>query len=352
MPYLLLLVSLMFVSCKKDNQIKKSSTVIQASEQRTYLSHSHGLGESKIRNKLLNQLVEEKFPTGKIENAVKNYDELEGLNLTKDDLNTYMEKERLMTKLVVSSTDRLDIYFLPRGVALNLIPGQLGIKAEAGRVLKWLSTPAATVEGSTLYLIHVNHEDLMENDKTFYQETYNNADFADKKGFILNDGREAQISLKHDFYREQTVAQTFKGRIKSCSRDLMEAGECQECLYKRQIPSGQFALVPNVSLDEVGFRLMINGERFLTSELPSEFTSDGVVRFKIKSSEFLKSNQARVEIEKTAAPVYQSESAPYDYSGHCVRSEGRESFSLQSKAQIYLSVKVLGRGDMLRAVSL
>lgn len=351
MPYLLLLISLMLVSCKKEN-LHKTNPVIMPAEQRSYLSHSHEIGDSQFRNKLLNQLVEQKFPTDKTDSVVKNYDELEGMNLTKDDLKTYMEKERLMAKLVVSYTDRLDVYFLPRGVALSNIASQLGLKAEAGRVLKWMSTADKTVEGQSLYLINVNHEDLMENDKKVYQEVYNYQDFNEKKGFVLADGREAEISLKHLFYKEQVVSQEFNGRVVKCTRDLMEAGMCGQCKYKRHIPSGSFGHVEDVSLDEVGFRMMINGERFLTSELPNELTSDGVIRFKIRSNDFLKNKQTVLEVEKTAAPVYEQQVYGFEYNDLCLKNEGRGSISLQSKADIFLNVKILGRGEMLRAISL
>lgn len=352
MPYLFLIFSLFFVSCRKDNQLKSPPVTIAASEQRSYLSTPQEVNGSYLRSKLLNQIVEERFPSGKSEHVVKNYDELHDVPMSKKEMELYMEKERLMAKLIVSYSDRTDIYFLPRGVKIQDVPAQLGLSPEAGRVFKWINATPRTTEGFTTYLVHVNHEDLMENDKKYFQEVFDYNDLSNKNGFVLVDGREAEITLRYNFYKEQAASQVYSGKVKSCNRDMMEAGECTLCSYKMLVASGKYQADTSLGLDDTGFRLMINGERFLTSELPTELKSNGILSFKIKAEGFLKGRQAMIEVEKTSPPVYQSTSSPFDYTGNCAKVEGSNKMVLQSRAEIDLNVKISGRGDTLRAISL
>ncbi|MBC7427592.1 MAG: hypothetical protein H7336_03205, partial [Bacteriovorax sp.] len=139
MPYLLILISLIFVSCGvKENALSKLPSSTYSLEQRTFITIKHEDGKSIIRSKILNQFVEEEIPSTEAAIQIDKGDELIGNEMDQRDLKIYAANEKSMAKIIVSFTDHEEIFFVPKDVPLKTITARLNLKPEAERVFKWI----------------------------------------------------------------------------------------------------------------------------------------------------------------------------------------------------------------------
>lgn len=353
MPYLIILFSLFFAACKsKENAIGRHA-VVSSSEQKSFITIVHNPGESLIRNKLLNLIVEETYPGKNPDFQIKPKEELIGYELSDRDMGIYHEHEKKMTKLVVSYSEHLEIYFIPRRVVISELVSQLGLKPEPGRIFKWLKfyTPS-TSENTTLYLINVNYEDLMENDKNFYQLYYDLKDLGSKKELNVESYKEMELTMQYNFFKEVPVAQTFNGRKVICNRETRESGGCGQCSYSKLVASGKFERILVPSLDELGVKLKIDGREVLFGDLSSELVNQQEVKFRIRAEAFTTSPALKVEFFRVQPVSHTIDAGPANYTEACIGDEGRGLISLQRKSDIDLKVKVMGRGEALRKIVL
>lgn len=351
MPYLLILFSLLFIACKKENQVSQHA-VVKSSEQKSFITIAHNEGESVFRNKIMNAIVEGKFPDEKEVSALKKGDELIGYEMNKRDMELYRQREQESTKLIVSFSDRLEIYFVPKQVVVKGLIDQLGLRAEAQRRFKWLNADEVqTAPGQTLYLISINHEDLMENDKKFYQENYDLRDLPAKKSFSVESYREVLVNLKYQFFREVPVVKNFTGKKIPCSRELLESGGCGFCEYKKSIPSGQYQRAFNASLDELGVKMKLDGQDVTLANLAGQLKSAEEVIFRFTPETLVTGVALKIELEKIN-PLSRVVNLPVERNHLCTEDEGRGSITLGNKAHVDLKVTILGRGEKLRSIRL
>ncbi len=351
MPYLVLLLCLVFSACKKGHQVSHLASV-SSNEQRSFIVIAHAEGESVIRNKLLNAIVEEKFPQGREESIIKESDELKGHAMSERDIKFYSEKESLMTKLVVSFSDRTEIYFLPPQMFVSDIAGSLNLAPEANKTFKWLKREGELTEAKkTLYLVSVNHEDLMENDKKYYKEFFDLKDLSVRTTFKVEKFREVILGLNYQFFKERPVMQNFTGRTVKCNRDLAEAGMCGQCVYKKLVPSGFFDKIENPSLDELGVYLSLDDQNVFLSGLGPQMIAPGQVSFQLKVESFAGQSLLKIDLEKRAPGSYSvGSNAVRDHL--CKGDEGAGNISLNISSQLELKVEILGRGERLKEISL
>lgn len=351
MPYVLFFLCLLLGACGKKSNIISTPSVVSTSEQRSFIVIAHEKGSSVFRNKALNSIVETKFPSNNPNFEIKKGDELLGYDMSERDRAFYEHNERTMAKVIVSFTDRLEIYFVPRKVAIPEITSQLKLTPEAERKFKLINPNGRyTEEGNTLYLISVNYEDLMENDKKFYQENFDLQDLKERSAFYVESYKEMVLSMSYEFFKERDITKLFTGPTIKCSRDLIEAGTCGRCEYKKSVPSGNFDKIANPSLDDLGVGLKLDGETIKMGNLTAEMLAPGSVVFHLAPQALDVSVTLKVELEKKALPTYRI-SENVEELTYCA-SVPRGYITLASKSSLSLKVKMLGRGEKLKDVKL
>lgn len=350
MRFLLLSFLILSASCgKKENSVlavKSTSSVTQKS----FITISHPEGDSRFREKLLNAVVEEKFPSADNKYALAFREELENAQLNDSEFNLYKENENSMAKVVVTYTDRTEIYFLPEGIALDKIAARLDIKPEhlpKFRILKHSYT--ITGKGQVYYLVDASYEELMLNDQSFFETEINFKNQFTAKTISLEPGTRAEVFVNYQAYLEQMGQVTRQGRSGRMTRDMIEAG-VDACTYKTYVPTGTFEKFSDFSLVDLGFALKINGKTLSLNEMKNQKLKEGFLKVNVAATDMIKNG--KLEAVVTNSTAIQKEVNGFGYEGYCASMSDRSTISLTSRVDFQVMVKIYGRGEKLRAVSL
>lgn len=351
---LIILSLAVLVSCGKKTNDLGSTVVASAFEQKSFLTIPHEENKSFIRSKLLNSLVEQTFPAlmDNPDTKIQKNDELKNYEISEKDLRNYQDKEKVFNKVVVSYPDREEIYFVPERVLIANLPGDLELSAGTDRVLKILPNDNdKTFRSGIVYIVSVNHEDLMKNDHNFYKTQVN----ALNKGqsLLIDSYKSVILSVDYDFYMQKVAPQTFGGKLIRCTSELIEAGMCgYQCGYKRDMPSGEFEKVTERSLGNLGLAVKYANKTVAVSDLAITNQTDSHFEVKIESQEGLGDNYT-LEIAQVASSTYSRNAPGYSYT-NCYASDQNVngSVALQSKVNFSVTMTILGRGAELKRVRL
>ncbi|MEA9356943.1 hypothetical protein SHI21_12030 [Bacteriovorax sp. PP10] len=354
---LIILSLALLVSCgKKSNNISNSADK-EAFEQKNFLTIPHEENKSLIRGKILNSLVEQTFPAlvNTPENEIQKNDELNNFEISDRDLKNYQEKEKVYSKVIVSFSDREEIYFVPERVLVADLISDLELSPEVARVLKMLPVNnEKTYKGGVIYIVSVNHEDLMKNDQKFYKTQTSAMKGINGQSLLIDSHKSVFLSVDYDFYLQKVAPQTFGGKMIRCTPDLRESGMCGlQCAYKRNMPSGEFEKVTEKTLGNLGFVVKYANKTASTSDLVIMNQTDSHFDVKIESQEVVGDDYA-LEIVQLASSTYSRSASGYDYTGACSGSERNVygDVALQSKVNFSVTMTILGRGTELKRVRL
>ena len=345
MPYLLILLTLVLASCgqKKTNELStpgfKSSL-----EQKTYQTITNKNSVNYFRGKILNSIVEEKFPSTIDVNKINSRDELTHVQMSDRDLTLYTTKERSSAKVVVSYSDRTEVYFLPENVPLEIIAAKLSLMPEADKTFKWLSSNITkTYNGAVLYLVSLNTNDIVQNDQNFYKESYSLGQNFINKDISLQAGKALELNVSYSVLLQDETAQQFAGRGVRCTRDLLEAGACGPCAYTRNVPAGTFSKTAPLPINQLGFSIKI-GNQVLALNTFNPIASEESFRIEINSSVYDLRDETEVQLLTTAPAGISKVNSGYNYTGFCSYTSDGVEVGLQRKVEASVSVSVLGRG--------
>ena len=356
--FIILSLIFTFVSCgKKENKLLKGAVSVEAIEQKDFLTIPHEYNKSLIRSKLLNIIVEKDFPAlvDNPDNAVKARDELNKFDISDRDLKNYQQKEKEFTKVIVSYVDKEEIYFVEERILFTELIKKLELYPEGGdRVLKMFSSNnERTYKGGVVYIISVNHRDLMENDRAFYKEKIN----MNKNSIVIDSNKTAILSVNYDFFMQKVAVQNFQyTKILRCSRDLIEAGTpCgTPCEYKRHMPSGDFEKVGQPNLNDLGFNLKYTDSLMTTHQLEISKKQDGLFEIEIKYYELSDEDFFTLEMVQTPSSSYPRSAPGFDYNHMCEAGQRNVNgnITLQSKVNFSMALTLLGRGAELKKIKL
>lgn len=346
MPYLIILVTLVMTSCKGPNKTNALSEAgFNASlDQRAYLTIEDRDAVDFFRGKLLNQFVEDKFPSKGQGYEIKNYDELVNYNIGQEQLIAYAEMEKKNAKIIVSYTDHTEVYFLPENVPLTMIPSKLSLKAGLDRRFKWINTNITkTYNGSKLYLVSLNIDDIIKNDQKFFEETFDyKSQFANQK-MRLSSGKMLELNLNYNVYAQNEEAVSFKGTGVSCTKDLTEAGMCGACHFTRNVPASSYSKVENFPISELGIALKVGEKLISLSDVKTKFIPGGL-KVNLDSTDFDEDRAVDLEIVTNALRSESKYTQGYNYTGFCKSTSNGGEISLGRKLESTASIKILGRG--------
>lgn len=355
--FLIILSLAAFVSCGKKTNNLGNSAVMEAFEQKNFLTIPHEENKSLIRSKFLNLLVEQTFPAlgNSSENQIKNNDELNNFEMPEKDLKNYQDKSKGFNKVVVSYQDREEVYFVPERILVSNLINELELSPGADRVFKiFPSDNEKTYKGGVIYIVSVNHEDLMKNDQSFYKTQTNTIKGISGQSLLMDSYKSVILSVDYDFYLQKLAPQAFGGTVIRCNRDLLESGMCGvQCAYKRNIPVNEFEKGTEQNLRNLGFAVKYANKTVSVSDLVILNQTATHFEVKIESQEAF-GDEYFLEVVQLASSAYSRNTPGYDYTGSCSSSERNVNgnVALQSKVNFSVTMTIFGRGAELKRVKL
>lgn len=258
-----------------------------------------------------------------------------------------MQNEKKATKLIVSYTDRIEVYFIPEYVPLELIISKLGLKAEEERTFRWIKTDVSkTYNGARLYLVSLNIDDIIKNDQSFFEEAYDyNNQYLGQK-IKLAPGKMIEIDFAYNILIQNEETSSFTGIGTSCTRDLIEAGMCGPCHYSRNTPAESYSKVTDFPISDMGVAVRMNDNIFNISEMKSKITS-GNIKINIDSTDFNFTRSIDIEIISNGITSLKKYTSGHSYSGFCKSTSNGEEINLKRKLDASVKIKVLGRGSAI-----
>lgn len=353
---LILIILSALVSCgKKQANNLGSSVSMVVFEQKVFTTIRKGQDKSLIRSKLLNLIVEQTFPPETInpENTVNKHDELHKYVMSDSELNLYEEKEKEFSKVIVSYHDREEIYFLPERVPVINIISELELSAGVDRVFKRVLTDyEKTYKGGVVYLVSLNHRDLMKNDQKFYRAK-SDINLVNHSTTIDNN-KSAFLSIDYTVSLQKLVPKKFGGHIIKCTPELIEAGMCGlQCAYKKDVPSSEFEIVKEDKIEKLGFRIKYEDMLVNINDMQIMNKKEGYFEVKMDHQEALKDSYL-VTIIQDDSEYYYKMTTGYDYTNMCSESERDvwKNETLSSKVNMVVTMHTFGRGAELLQIKL
>lgn len=342
----LIILSILAMSCKKENVIDNPIQSLSVFS-RNALVIKHDENASLMRNKILNSFVEEKFPSNNLAFSIGVHDELLDADILQRDLNDYIEYEKSMSKLVVSFSDRLEIYFLPEGFPMTETASILNLKTEPGRTFKWIKhSTVKAYPGGKFFLASLNFEDIVKNDQNFFQENKGFNKNVRQLSYTLTPGTALEVTGEFDVYRQKEAIAEVIGEYTFCRYDRKLPG-CGQCIYKMESVLNEFEKMPAPSITEIDLRIKLNDSDFSIDEMKPELSER---RFKF----IINSEDKNVKMALSAGRDYVDEVKNvdgFDYNISCGDKKVKETHRVKKKMEVSFQMKVLGRGsDFLKNV--
>jgi hypothetical protein len=338
----LIILSILAMSCKKENVIDNPTPSLRAFS-RNALTIKHDENASLMRNKILNSFVEEKFPSNNVANAINVHDELLDADMIQRDLSDYIEYEKNMSKLVVSFSDHLEIYFLPTGFPIDKATSILNLKTESGRVFRWIKHSAVKANpGGKFFLASVNLEDIVKNDQNFYQENKGANKNVRQLSYNVVPGTALEVTGEFDLYRQKETVVEVLGTNTYCRYAHGLGGDpgCGQCKYKMESVSNEYEKMPSPSITEIGLKIKLNEGDYSIDELKPEL-SERHFKFVINGED------RNVNFALSAGRDYSDDTktvAGFDYNISCSEKNAQTTNRIKKKLEVSFQMRVLGRG--------
>lgn len=370
MPLLLLTLLIAFTGCKKTNNeivgthfTKTEDPAFVAAVEKQALTNfdkrplliiPHQIEESKLRNKLIEQFINRELKT-KNNTEIDPIDELQfSGSVIKDqfDIQDFQIKSKQLARVYVSYAGNFYAYLVPANLPIEKLTDRLEINSEEGRELILLSSPeGVTKAGQAIYFLSVNHEDLMAHDRLSYSEQFKVDTKSATHQLKLRHGQKATFNFEVNYFVQTLFAQQFNGLSRKCSPEEREAGSCDACIFYREVPSSSFKVVKPVSHNELGLEIFLANQIIASKDYDVKFSDTGVeVKFDV--SKF--TNEAEVDLKFNFNPGTQSAiTRDYNFTERCQsKIPNARTDLLQTKVLSSFSVKIYGRGSLLKNIKL
>lgn len=361
MHFFYFLILLSFAACKSENQIPgKPATPYQALRNYTEkmkdspkLVLPHTPMGSILRNKLITNLIEANMKTNKLTTILKE-DEFKLLD-QQDAEPTNLERFKSGSneaKVIVSYSQALNAYLVPAGLPLKELETHLKIQNEDNRELLWITEKEGlTKAGQVIFLVSVNHEDLMEFDRHLYSEKIEKLNIEGDLILNLQFGQEAEIKMQTDYYKQALHPQKFAGATSRCKPQDYEAGTCEPCSFDRQVPSS-YSQQKSVNFNDLNLTVKMGDKKFSINSLSPIYEHErNLMILKINASTF--TDEDSIDLRFTMNPKsFQVLTQGYNYSDKCLLRNISQNEILQTKAINHFVIEIKGRGALLKSIKL
>jgi len=343
----ILFFTLALVSCKGTKNQTSQTQVVSGYEQKAFLVIPHNDDSSILREKLLQLKLNQHL---KINSDIKP-EPLDEFKMASEKFETnrmeQIEFEKLLNssaEVIVSYSDRTEIFFVPTGIQKDQALMDLKLKAEEGRVLDWSEgTPAVLSKGASYYILSSSKEDMLANDRKLSVERMQPSTETNKT-FQFYPSQKITIQYFFDYFRKETTVVDLQSKVRTtCKPDMREAGLCDAC--QAQIENTTGRLVPEAwSLNNLGLVLLINGKEFSVSDFSPVISEkqDSVTvtldlaRMKLPKDIELKVLGPRIATQSRVATAF-------NYSGYCPVTFSSNVLDLTPVAKMTYQMNVYGR---------
>ncbi len=323
---------------ESEQTVEPEARIAEEFEYKSFLTIPHTEGKSSLRNQLINNLIE--FSLQKKALVIKDRLELDSTPMSANELGRYSENEMNLAKIIVTMTNGSEVFFVPENISLKNIASRIGLVEETDRKLKWLGVDESqlTENGKSYYLLSVNHDDLINNDRVFYTHDINLSNKFAGQSLTFARGTRLEVSIDHKFFKE-TVTEH-------------EVVKNADCRYLKAFPSGQYAQIENQTISQLGFLMSKNKNWFSVTDSNIEITSGQ--NFKIHvHPEMMEDKEYTIEFSQNVTASIEESfpmKVPNSVCGFGFKKVSIET--LKTKAEFNISVKVFGRGEKLREITL
>lgn len=347
--FLLILSVFALASCKGPSNKTSGSQKVSAYVQKAYMTIPHNDDSSVLREKLLhlklNSLLKQSSAV-KIEKDDQFKFANETFQTNSAEQFDYEKHKESSAEVIVSYSDRMDIFFVPTGLLREQASSDLNLKTEEGRVLSWMpGTPATLLKGQTYYLLSASKDDLLDNDRKFFitklpASTDMNTvhRFSPFQKIILT------YSIQ-SFLPETSIVSVSGGAQGICKRDMMEAGLCEPCMAKIEKNTGKY-IKQLWSLEQAGLALLINGKEVHIQQFKPEFNEkNGLMTMVLDLRGLaLPGKEVSVQIVKPLVHVQKKTVDGFQYTGNCRSHSGVQSvLDLTPLMEMSYEMEIQGR---------
>lgn len=344
-----------FISCgKKTNEINSHKTTNSFISEKA-LTIPHDVDGSVIRPKLLNKFVENSFPSSEetSNSIIQIHDELQNVELSGSELRDYEIKEKLLTKVIVSFSDREEVYFVKERIPTQDLILVLGLKPELDRKLKLIASPYnQSFIGATFYIVSVNHEELMKNDQKFFTKESTMTNFQEK--VLIEKHKAILIKVDYDFKVQSLAPSTYTAPKVRCSRETIEDGSCGSgCSFTTDLPVNKYEKIMPSSLQDLGL-VVSHADAIVKVEQSSVINlKNDYFEIKIDSID-MGDQEIPFQITKIPSTIYSGGSVHYNFSSGCSSEDRAKVSHYNRNTQVSMNLKVylLGRGEELKKIQL
>lgn len=371
MRVLILIFLFSLAACKTENKIegKTVSSFPQAqNETSKNLSQSsndilpktpqlilpHTPHASLLRSKLLLQLINREFKTKELI-KITSADEFKFTDKSEIrkqfNLDEFQKKSELNARVIVSNAQNVSAYFVPANVPVKSLINELNIPEEENRSLVWMSPDEGTTQaGQVIYILSVNHEDLMEMDRMTHSEVLNIDTKAAQQKLNLKYGQVAEIEFQFEYFVQTLQVQKFRGNTMKCRPDDVEAGLCEPCTFDREVPFTQYKSQAIASFNDLGFDITLGGKSVELNDLSPKFANNNLsILINASNLSLAEDLNFQFILNPRAFSVVTN---GFNFGNRCAQKSFANTEILQSKAQSTMKVKIYGRGTLLKKIKL
>lgn len=348
MKHSLLLISILFatVACKNTN-----STSTEIADRKlpfnteAFLRLENIEIKSNMRQKFLNSTLSKKL---KSDFEIKEFERLTEEELLEASSLNPLEYYRLKensAEIVISFSDRIEVYFVPTGISKEKVLLQLGIVPDEGSDFFWIETPDAyLMNKKTYYLTSTTIKELKENDINFNQNIENLGEDFNEKYFSFSNSQIIKLKIKTDYRVKETTNVALVGANQSgYVRCDLESGNCKPCRYKIEAVTGNYIKRDLTTAGIVDLDIIINGKNYPMAELNPTRDGNGDFIVILDLKKITDSSLVSIEFHKNIQYPVTKTANGFDYSWSCINKNVSTNIDITPSLKINLEMNVLGR---------
>lgn len=342
----LLVLLFIFASCGKNQVIgnPEDQAVFSAKSEARFFTF---LDNDQLRSHALNALVIKKLEEHDFnqEAFIQTHLQLDSQSF-REFTQSKISHSKNYARLFVSYSDRTEVYYIPEKTDLATIEKTLGLDPDKYRYFSWLIKDDNAMAGKDYVLVNLNHSDLMENDKFFFEEEINIS--SEEELVEVINGATLNVEIDYQMLKQSLQTVTANGTTMKCNRAIAEATGCS-CEANIQMPSNLFSPVSLSGFDLIDFDFKINDSFVKFGQMNFAKIEDNKISFNVDFIEHYTLTPTFQLVKKHVAVTEVVHG--FNYMGNCV---GRDQATIQRKIQSKLTVKykILGRGERLKQIKL
>lgn len=317
------------------------SEVVEAVEEfeyKSFLTIPHIEKKSSLRNQLINVFTESSLQKKAL--VIKERIELDATPMSTNELNRYKENENAFAKVIVSMTNGSEVFFVPENISLKNIVSKIGLTAEPDRKLKWLGVNELqlTEKSKSYYLLSVNHDDVIINDLDFYTNEINLSNRFAGQAVIFPTGTRLEINVSYKFLKERVADKLY------VPSDV--------CSYKQVEATGEYAEIENQETSQLGFLFSKNKNWETVTNANAHRISNNAFRIHVLPKIEL-DKEFSIEFSQNVTALITESFLKQRIKFQCGWGFTLGyTVELKTKTEFNIFIKVFGRGEKLREITI